>query len=160
MDIVIAELMKKYWIIGSIAAGLIIAPASYFLIQYKRLMDYKIEPNSITRISTDGNILTYRIVFDFTNQSSLTYTIEKQSYGVFLRGIKIAEGEHESSTVISGNSVNKLPVIIRIPQPTVLQGIGMALDVIGGAEIVVNVKWQVSLLGIKTNIKESMNFKL
>lgn len=160
MDIVIAELMKKYWIIGSIAAGLILAPASYFLIQYKRLMDYKIEPNSITRISTDGNILTYRIVFDFTNQSSLTYTIEKQSYEVFLRGIKIAEGEHEWSTVISGNSVNKLPVIIRIPQPTILQGIGMALDVIGGAEIVVNVKWQVSLLGIKTNIKESMNFKL
>jgi hypothetical protein len=148
------------WIIGGVIAGILAVPITYFLVQYKKLMDYEINPDTITRISKEGRRYKYRVVFNFENKSSLGYTIEQQSYEVFLGNLKIGEGSYKENVEIKPKSVSKLPMVMEFVLPTNAQAIGYLLELFSSGKVLINVKWQVSLMGLKTNIEKQMEFKI
>jgi|LakMenEpi03Aug12_release.lakeMendotaPanAssembly.Ray.scaffolds.fasta_scaffold03063_21 hypothetical protein len=153
-------MIKRGWIIGGVIAGILAVPITYFLVQYKKLMDYEINPDTITRISKEGRRYKYRVVFNFENKSSLGYTIEQQSYEVFLGNLKIGEGSYKENVEIKPKSVSKLPMVMEFVLPTNAQAIGYLLELFSSGKVLINVKWQVSLMGLKTNIEKQMEFKI
>jgi hypothetical protein len=153
-------MIKRGWIIGGVIAGILAVPITYFLVQYKKLMDYEINPDTITRISKEGRRYKYRVVFNFENKSSLGYTIEQQSYEVFLGKFKIGEGSYKDNVEIKPKSVSKLPMVMEFVLPTNAQAIGYLLELLSSGKVMINVKWQVSLMGLKTNIEKQMEFKI
>ena len=153
-------MIKRGWIIGGVIAGILAVPITYFLVQYKKLMDYEINPDTITRISKEGRRYKYRVVFNFENKSSLGYTIEQQSYEVFLGNLKIGEGSYKENVEIKPKSVSKLPMVMEFTMPTNAQAIGYVLELLSSGKVMINVKWQVSLMGLKTNIEKQMEFKI
>lgn len=153
-------MIKRGWIIGGVIAGIVAVPITYFLVQYKKLMDYEINPDTITRISKEGRRYKYRIVFNFENKSSLGYTIEQQSYEVFLGNLKIGEGSYKENVEIKPKSVSKLPMVMEFTMPTNAQAIGYLLELLSSGKVMINVKWQVSLMGLKTSIEKQMEFKI
>lgn len=153
-------MIKRGWIIGGVIAGILAVPITYFLVQYKRLMDYEINPDTITRISKEGRRYKYRVVFNFENKSSLGYTIEQQSYEVFLGNLKIGEGSYKENVEIKPKSVSKLPMVMEFTMPTNAQAIGYVLELLSSGKVMINVKWQVSLMGLKTSIEKQMEFKI
>lgn len=153
-------MIKRGWIVGGVIAGILAIPITYFLVQYKKLMDYEINPDTITRISKEGRRYKYRIVFNFENKSSLGYTIEQQSYEVFLGNLKIGEGSYKENVEIKPKSVSKLPMIMEFTMPTNAQAIGYVLELLSSGKVMINVKWQVSLMGLKTSIEKQMEFKI
>lgn len=153
-------MIKRGWIIGGVIAGILAVPITYFLVQYKRLMDYEINPDTITRISKEGRRYKYRVVFNFENKSSLGYTIEQQSYEVFLGNLKIGEGSYKENVEIKPKSVSKLPMVMEFTMPTNAQAIGYVLELLSSGKVMINVKWQVSLMGLKTSIEKEMEFKI
>lgn len=153
-------MIKRGWIVGGVIAGILAVPITYFLVQYKRLMDYEINPDTITRISKEGRRYKYRVVFNFENKSSLGYTIEQQSYEVFLGNLKIGEGSYKENVEIKPKSVSKLPMVMEFTMPTNAQAIGYVLELLSSGKVMINVKWQVSLMGLKTNIEKQMEFKI
>jgi hypothetical protein len=152
--------MKRGWIIGGVVLGVLAVPITLFSIQYKRLMDYEINPDTITRISKDGRNYKYRVLFDFQNKSSLGYKIEKQSYEVFLGKLKIGQGSYKEIVEIKPNSVSKLPMVMEFTLPTNAQAIGYLLELLSSGRITIDVKWEVSLMGLKTNIEKKMEIKI
>jgi hypothetical protein len=154
------EMIKRGWIVGGVIAGILAVPITYFLVQYKRLMDYEINPDTITRISKEGRRYKYRVVFNFENKSSLGYTIEQQSYEVFLGNLKIGEGSYKENVEIKPKSVSKLPMVMEFTMPTNAQAIGYVLELLSSGKVMINVKWQVSLMGLKTSIEKQMEFKI
>jgi hypothetical protein len=154
------EMMKRGWIVGGVIAGILAVPITYFLVQYKKLMDYEINPDTITRISKEGRRYKYRVVFNFENKSSLGYTIEQQSYEVFLGNLKIGEGSYKENVEIKPKSVSKLPMVMEFTMPTNAQAIGYVLELLSSGKVMINVKWQVSLMGLKTSIEKEMEFKI
>jgi hypothetical protein len=153
-------MIKRGWIVGGVIAGILAVPITYFLVQYKKLMDYEINPDTITRISKEGRRYKYRVVFNFENKSSLGYTIEQQSYEVFLGNLKIGEGSYKENVEIKPKSVSKLPMVMEFTMPTNAQAIGYLLELLSSGKVMINVKWQVSLMGLKTNIEKQMEFKI
>jgi hypothetical protein len=153
-------MIKRGWIIGGVIAGILAVPITYFLVQYKRLMEYEINPDTITRISKEGRRYKYRVVFNFENKSSLGYTIEQQSYEVFLGNLKIGEGSYKENVEIKPKSVSKLPMVMEFTMPTNAQAIGYVLELLSSGKVMINVKWQVSLMGLKTSIEKEMEFKI
>jgi hypothetical protein len=153
-------MIKRGWIVGGDIAGILAVPITYFLVQYKRLMDYEINPDTITRISKEGRRYKYRVVFNFENKSSLGYTIEQQSYEVFLGNLKIGEGSYKENVEIKPKSVSKLPMVMEFTMPTNAQAIGYVLELLSSGKVMINVKWQVSLMGLKTSIEKQMEFKI
>jgi hypothetical protein len=153
-------MIKRGWIVGGVIAGILAVPITYFLVQYKRLMDYEINPDTITRISKEGRRYKYRVVFNFENKSSLGYTIEQQSYEVFLGNLKIGEGSYKENVEIKPKSVSKLPMVMEFTMPTNAQAIGYVLELLSSGKVMINVKWQVSLMGLKTSIEKQMEFKI
>lgn len=153
-------MIKRGWIVGGVIAGILAIPITYFLVQYKKLMDYEINPDTITRISKEGRRYKYRIVFNFENKSSLGYTIEQQSYEVFLGNLKIGEGSYKENVEIKPKSVSKLPMVMEFTMPTNAQAIGYLLELLSSGKVMINVKWQVSLMGLKTSIEKQMEFKI
>lgn len=153
-------MIKRGWIIGGVIAGILAVPITYFLVQYKKLMDYEINPDTITRISKEGRRYKYRVVFNFENKSSLGYTIEQQSYEVFLGNLKIGEGSYKENVEIKPKSVSKLPMVMEFTMPTNAQAIGYVLELLSSGKVMINVKWQVSLMGLKTSIEKQMEFKI
>ena len=153
-------MIQRGWIIGGVIAGILAVPIIYFLVQYKRLMDYEINPDTITRISKEGRRYKYRVVFNFENKSSLGYTIEQQSYEVFLGNLKIGEGSYNEKVYIKPNSVSKLPMVMEFTMPSTAQAIGYLLEILSRGKVMKNLKWQVSLMGLKTNIEKQMEFKI
>ena len=153
-------MMKRGWIVGGVIAGILAVPITYFLVQYKKLMDYEINPDTITRISKEGRRYKYRVVFNFENKSSLGYTIEQQSYEVFLGNLKIGEGSYKENVEIKPKSVSKLPMVMEFTMPTNAQAIGYVLELLSSGKVMINVKWQVSLMGLKTSIEKEMEFKI
>ena len=152
--------MKRGWIIGGAILGVLAIPITYFGIQYKRLMDYEINPDTITRISKEGRNYKYRIVFNFQNKSSLGYKIQRQSYEVFLGNLKIGQGSYKEVVEIKPNSVSKLPMVMEFTMPTNAQAIGYLLELLSSGRITIDVKWEVSLMGLKTNIEKKMEIKI
>lgn len=152
--------MKRGWIIGGVVLGVLAVPITFFAIQYKRLMDYEINPDTITRISKDGRNYKYRVLFDFQNKSSLGYKIERQSYEVFLGNLKIGQGTYKEIVEIKPNSVSKLPMVMEFTMPTNAQAIGYLLELLSSGRITIDVKWEVSLMGLKTNIEKKMEIKI
>lgn len=153
-------MIKRGWIVGGVIAGILAVPITYFLVQYKKLMDYEINPDTITRISKEGRRYKYRVVFNFENKSSLGYTIEQQSYEVFLGNLKIGEGSYKENVEIKPKSVSKLPMVMEFTMPTNAQAIGYVLELLSSGKVMINVKWQVSLMGLKTSIEKQMEFKI
>jgi len=153
-------MIKRGWIVGGVIAGILAVPITYFLVQYKKLMDYEINPDTITRISKEGRRYKYRVVFNFENKSSLGYTIEQQSYEVFLGNLKIGEGSYKENVEIKPKSVSKLPMVMEFTMPTNAQAIGYLLELLSSGRITIDVKWEVSLMGLKTNIEKKMEIKI
>jgi hypothetical protein len=44
--------------------------------------------------------------------------------------------------------------------PTNAQAIGYVLELLSSGKVMINVKWQVSLMGLKTSIEKQMEFKI
>ena len=91
---------------------------------------------------------------------ALGYKIQRQSYEVFLGKLKIGQGSYKEIVEIKPNSVSKLPMVMEFTMPTNAQAIGYLLELLSSGRITIDVKWEVSLMGLKTNIEKKMEIKI
>jgi hypothetical protein len=53
-----------------------------------------------------------------------------------------------------------LPMVMEFTMPTNAQAIGYLLELLSSGRITIDVKWEVSLMGLKTNIEKKMEIKI
>ena len=79
---------------------------------------------------------------------------------MFLGNLKIGQGSYKEVVEIKPNSVSKLPMVMEFNMPTNAQAIGYLLELLSSGRITIDVKWEVSLMGLKTNIEKKMEIKI
>lgn len=110
---------KKYLIAGLI--GLVTLSGAALYLQYKKLMDYVIGFKSIKIKKVSFTLFDFDLFLNFQNKSTLKFTIENQSYDVYINNIYVTKLQNDSPVLISPKSTSVIGLNVKFNPQEVLQ---------------------------------------
>lgn len=110
---------KKYLIAGLI--GVVTLTGATLYLQYKRLMDYVISFKSIKIKKVSFTLFDFDLFLNFQNKSTLKFTIESQSYDVYINNIYVTKLENNSPVLINPKSTSVIGLNVKFNPKEVLE---------------------------------------
>lgn len=148
------QVQKKYLVAGAI--GIVSLTAAFAYLQYKKIMNYAITLKSIKVKKVALNIIDFDIFLNFLNKSDLLFTIENQTYNIYINNVFVTKIENLNPVTIQKTSSSIIPLNISINPQQVLDKLGKnAINLLIEASKInlkVDVKLKVKLFGIKVSI--------
>lgn len=109
---------KKYVIAGAIGVVSIAAALAY--LQYKKLMNYVIKVYKANVNNLTINNLNFNLLLNFTNNSNIGFTIEKQIINAYINEKFVAKIENNVPSVIKPNSTSIININVDLNPSKVL----------------------------------------
>jgi LEA14-like dessication related protein len=145
---------KKYAVAALLAVVSIAGAAAY--LQYKKIMEYTLTFRSVKIKRVSLTTFDFDLYFNLENKADISYTIESQSYDVYLNNIFVTRLSNQVATRIAARAVSPLGLNVKFNPQQALQKLGFNItSMIKGNDkltIKIDMKLKVKVLGLPINI--------
>jgi hypothetical protein len=139
---------------------LLVGGLAYGISQYRKLMDYEIQPLDPKTLSRQGR--TYKILVPvlFKNKSSLGYKLKNQRYKIFIGSLLVGEGKSEKEFNILPKKESKFEFVLDFTVPQLSRSISLLTEFLANPFINLEIEWDVDFMGLNVPIQEKFKIKV